>query len=158
RPQRVIDLTGVFASLPATEREQVAASLKPRSYKEGDELFAPGTALQSLCIIANGVASGRRDNGEYEEELQRLGPGDHYGEIALLTGAASNARIIALTPVLIYELAGEKLRGILEAYPETSQALDRRRASRQAVITPPEPTTIDDAVPLPLRSRFSGWL
>jgi small-conductance mechanosensitive channel len=158
RPQRVIDLTGIFASLPVTDREGVAANLKPRCYKEGDELFAPGTALRSFCIIASGVASGRRDNGEYEEELERLGPGDHYGEIALLTGAASNARIVALTPVLIYELAGEELHRILEAYPETSQALDRHRARRQAVITPPEPTTIDDAIPLPLRSRFSGWL
>jgi small-conductance mechanosensitive channel len=158
RPQRIIDLTGIFASLPATEREAVAARLKPRLYKEGDELFAPGTSLRSFCIIASGVASGRRDNGEYEEEAVRLGPGDHYGEIALLTGAVSNARIISLTPVLIYELAGEELRSVLGAYPETSQALDRHRESRQAVITP-EPAAVDEAPPPhPLRSRLSDWL
>jgi len=158
RPQRVVDLTGIFGSLPVVEREAVAASLKPHSYKEGDELLAPGAVQRSFCFIGSGVASGRRDNGEYEEELQRLGPGDHYGDIALLTGAANIVRITALTPVLIYELAGEKLRGILEAYPETSQALDRCRARRQAVITP-EPTAIDEATPPhPLRSRFSGWL
>ncbi len=159
QPQRAIDLTGVFASLPTTEREAVAATLKPCSYKKGDTLLAPGVALRSLCIIANGVVSYLRDNGEYEEELMRLGPGDHYGEIALLTGVASIGRITALTPVVIYELTGEELSGILEAYPETSQALDRHRARRQAAITPPEPTATDEALPSHrLRSRFSEWL
>jgi small-conductance mechanosensitive channel/CRP-like cAMP-binding protein len=159
RPQQVVELTGIFASLPTTERQAVAARLKPRFYKEGDELLAPGVVMRSFCIIASGVVSGRRDNGEYEEEVTRLGPGDHYGEIALLTGAASIVRVTALTPVLIYELAGEELSSILETYPETSQALDRSRARRQATITPPETATTDEAMPPHrLRSRFSEWL
>jgi CRP-like cAMP-binding protein len=159
RPERVIDLTGVFASLPTTARAAVAAKLKPHSYKQGDTLLAPGTRLQSLCLIASGAVSYLRDNGEYEEELGRLGAGDHYGEISLLTGSASMVRITALTPVLLYELAGEELSGILETYPETAQALDRHRARRQAAISPPEPGKADEALPPHrLRSRFAEWL
>jgi small-conductance mechanosensitive channel/CRP-like cAMP-binding protein len=160
RPERVIDLTGVFTSLPTSERTALAARARPCSHKEGDTLLVPGAALRSLFIIGGGVLSYLRDNGEYEEELMRLGPGDHYGEIGLLTGAVGMVRITALTPMLVYELAAEELSGILKTYPETSQALDRRRARREAVIMPPESTATEEAIlpPQRLRSRFTEWL
>jgi CRP-like cAMP-binding protein len=159
RPERLIDLTEIFAPLPVAERKAIATSLKPRSYNQGDALLTPGAALGSLCIVASGVASYLRDNGEYEDELMRLGPGDQYGEIALFTGGPSLLRITALTPVLVYELAAEELSGILETHPETSQALDRRRARRQAALSPAEPAKADEALPpYRLRSRLSDWL
>jgi small-conductance mechanosensitive channel/CRP-like cAMP-binding protein len=159
RRERVIDLTNVFASLPAGERVAVAAKLQRRSYKEGDTLLMPGAMPKSLSLIAGGVVSYLRDNGECEEELTRLGPGNHYGEIALLTGSPSLVRVTALTPVLVYELPAEELTGILKAYPETAQTLYRRLARRQAVISPRALSKTDETMlPHRLRSRVYEWL
>ena len=65
-------------------------------------------------------------------ELLRLGPGEHFGEIGLLTGAAATARISALTPTTVYELAKADLTPILEARPPVAQELCRALARRQA--------------------------
>jgi len=68
----------------------------------------------------------------------RFGPGDHYGEIGLLTGTAASANITALAPSIVYELARSDLVFILEARPqiahELSQALTERQAAGQALI------------------------
>jgi len=62
----------------------------------------------------------------------RLGPGDHFGEIGLLTGAAATARISALVPTTVYELAKADLTPILEARPQVARELCRALARRQA--------------------------
>jgi CRP-like cAMP-binding protein len=65
-------------------------------------------------------------------EVMRLGPGDHFGEIGLLTGAAAIAKISALVPATVYELAKAELTPILEARPPVAQELCRALARRQA--------------------------
>ena len=56
-------------------------------------------------------------------EVLRLGPGDHFGEIGMLTGAAATVRISALVPTTVYELAKADLTPILEARPPVAQEL-----------------------------------
>jgi len=158
RAERVIDIVDIFASLPAAERSAVVAKLKPCAYETDDTVLSPGTALHSLFIVASGVLSGRRDNGEFEEEVYRFGPGDHFGEIGILSGAATAGHITALTPAIVYELAKDELTRLLDTYPEVSQALNASLARRQETISPPVAAANDDVVPQRLRSRFSNWL
>jgi CRP-like cAMP-binding protein len=66
-------------------------------------------------------------------EVRRMGPGDHYGEIALLTGAPSPATITALTPAVVYELPKDDLAPILEARPQVAHELSRALARVQAL-------------------------
>lgn len=148
----------IFAALPASERGAIAAKLKSRTYEADDTVLTPGTALQSLYIVASGVLSGRRDNGEFEEEVMRFGPGDHFGEIGVLSGTATAAHIAALTPAIIYELAQEELGRILRTYPEVSHTFKRSRTQREEIVSPPLTAVSDDVVPQRLRSRFSNWL
>jgi CRP-like cAMP-binding protein len=65
-------------------------------------------------------------------EVMRLGLGDHYGEVRMLTGAPSIAKITALIPATIYELTKKDLSPILEARPQVAQELSRALARRQA--------------------------
>jgi CRP-like cAMP-binding protein len=154
----VLDIVDIFASLPTAERGAVAAKLTPRAYEADDTVLAPGTTLQSFFIVASGVLSGRRDNGEFEEEVIRFGPGDHFGEIGILSSAATAAHIAALTPAIVYELPKQELNRLLDAYPEISQALNRSLQRLQQTISPPVAAANDDVVPQRLRSRFSNWL
>ena len=153
-PERALDLVEIFASLTAEERRSLAAKLKQKSYDQGEALLEPGTVLRSLFIIGSGVLSLTCFVSEGEIELLRLGPGDHYGEIGLLTGAAAVGKISALAPATVYELTKDDLAPILEARPpvahELCRALARRQAAGQLIASP----EIDATVPA---NRVASW-
>jgi small-conductance mechanosensitive channel len=152
--ERLLELVAIFATFTAEERAAIAAKLKPQTYDEGEILVEPGTVLQSLFIIGSGVVSFTREGIEGDMEVLRLGPGDHFGEIGMLTGAAGTARISALIPTTVYELAKADLTPILEAQPQVSQELCRALARRQAagqLSTSPE---LDESVP---KHRLTDW-
>ena len=115
--------------MTAGERIAIASKLKETSYGAGDVLVEPGAVTQSLFIVGRGVLSVARDDGI---EVLRLGPGDHFGETGLLTGASSGARIVALAASVVYEAAKEDLAPILQARPQIAGELSRALAQRQA--------------------------
>jgi small-conductance mechanosensitive channel/CRP-like cAMP-binding protein len=151
---KVLELVAIFASLTADERAAIATKLKPRSYDRDEVLLEPGTVLQSLFIIGSGVLSLVRDEVVGEMEVMRLGPGDHFGEIGLLTGAHASGKITALTPVTVYELAKADLTPMLEARPQVAQELCRALARRQAAGRLTASDDLDKTVPT---HRLTSW-
>ncbi|MBV8508307.1 MAG: mechanosensitive ion channel family protein [Alphaproteobacteria bacterium] len=152
--ERLLELVEIFATFEPEERAAIAAKLKQRSYDEGETLIEPGIVLQSLFIIGSGVVSFTREGIEGEMELLRLGPGDHFGEIGMLTGAGAIAKLSALTPTTIYELAKADLTPILEARPRVSQELCRALARRQAAGQLSASPQLDESVP---KHRLTDW-
>jgi len=152
--ERLLELVAIFATFTPEERAAVAAKLKPRSYDEGETLVEPGIVLQSLFIIGSGVVSFTREGIEGEMELLRVGPGDHFGEIGLLTGAAASARITALIPTTVYELAKADLTPILEARPQVAQELCRALARLQAAGRLSASPELDERIP---KHRLTDW-
>jgi CRP-like cAMP-binding protein len=150
RAEILVEMVSIFSSLTNPERTTIATKLQQHAYDQGDVLLETGTVLQSLIFIANGVVSFTRG----DTELLRLGPGDHYGEIGLLTGGPSISKVTALTPVIIYELAKADLTPILEAQPEVAQELGRALAQRQAAGHTAEATELDHTVPT---SGLTSW-
>jgi small-conductance mechanosensitive channel/CRP-like cAMP-binding protein len=143
--ERVLDQVSIFASLTPEERAALSAKLKVERYDRGDRLLKPGAVVQSLFLIGSGVLSVTWQEGEREIELLRLGPGDHFGEIAMLTGTPSVARISALTPATVYELPKADLAPILEARPQVARELSHALAERQAagrIVSPAELGTV----------------
>ena len=128
----MLDLVPIFSTLMPSERAGIAAKLKQRSYEKGDTLIEPGSVLQSLFIVGNGVLSVARTDSRGETELLRFGPGDTFGEIGLLTGASCGASVTALAPSTVYELAKTDLAPILEARPQIAHELSRALAQQQA--------------------------
>ncbi len=130
--ERILGLVAIFAALTSDERQSLALKARQKSYDQGDILVEPGTVLRSLFIVGAGVLSLSHGLADGEIELMRLGPGDHFGEIGLLTGTAASARISALVPSTVYELAKDDLAPILETRPAVAQELCRALARRQA--------------------------
>ena len=154
RPERLLELVEIFASLTFDERKTIVTKLKQKSYDQGEILVEPGALLHSLFIVGTGVLSFTREESVGEIELLRLGPGDHYGEIGMLTGAQAISRISALIPTIVYELAKDDLSPILEARPEVGQGLCRALAQRQAAGQLSASTELAEEVPA---HRLTAW-
>ncbi len=153
-PERLLDLVAIFASLTTDERKAIAAKLKQKSYDVEETLVEPGTVLQSLFIVGTGVLSFTQEGSLGEIELLRIGPGDHFGEIGMLTGAPATAKISALMPATVYELAKDDLSPLLEARPDVAQELCRALARRQAAGHLVASTELAEAVPA---NRLTTW-
>src|SRR5260370_928217 len=151
---RLLDVVAIFGTFAPEERAAIEAKLKTRSYDEGETMVEPGTVLQSLFIIGTGVVSLTHEGIEGEMELLRLRPGDHFGEIGMLTGAAATARISALVPTTVYELAKADLAPILEARPPVAQELCRTLARLQAAGRLSASPELDESVP---KHRLTDW-
>ncbi len=153
-PERALDLIAIFDGLTAEERRILAAKLTRKTYDQGETLVEPGTVLHALFVIGAGVLSLTRVSSEGELELMRLGPGDHFGELGLLTGANAEVKISALVPAIVYELAKDDLAPILEARPPIAQELCRALARRQAAGQLIASAEIDKTVPA---NRVASW-
>jgi small-conductance mechanosensitive channel/CRP-like cAMP-binding protein len=130
--ERVLTQSAIFTALTKDEQSALAKRLQRKLYDQGEVLLQPGVLLQSLFLVGSGVLSVTRPDGARQVEILRLGPGDHYGEIGLLTQTPAMGLITALTPGAIYELTKKDLAPILEASPEVTQVLCRSLAQRQA--------------------------
>ena len=130
--ERVLDIVSIFAALMPEERAAIAKKLKQVICETGQVIVEKGAVLRSLFIVGRGVLSATAVNEGVEAEVLRFGPGDHYGEIGMLTGAAAGANITALAPSIIYELTKADLAPILESRPQIAQELSHALAERQA--------------------------
>jgi CRP-like cAMP-binding protein len=130
--ERVLAQSAIFSTLAKEERSELAKKLQCKLHDPGDVLSQPGTQLQSLFLVGSGVLSVTRPQDGRQIEILRLGPGDHFGEIGLLTGAPAVGFITALAPAAVYELAKQDLTPTLEANPQVTQALCRALTQRQA--------------------------
>ena len=132
----------------------LAGKAKHRHYDAGAILAEPGQVVKSLFIVGAGVLSFTSLVSEREIEILRIGPGDHFGEIGMLTGHPAQATVKALAPATTYELSKEDLAPVLEARPEVSIELCRALARRQAAGKLLASTEIDNSVP---PSRVAAW-
>jgi len=154
-PERVLGIVPLFAALTHEEREAIAKKLKQEVHERGEVVVTEETVLSSLFIVGRGVLSVTSFAGGIEREPLRFGPGDHYGEVGMLTGSPAGANITALATTTVFELAKADLMPILEARPqiahELSQALAERQAAGRALATASEPGRG------PLHAGLSNW-
>jgi small-conductance mechanosensitive channel/CRP-like cAMP-binding protein len=152
--ERAINLVSIFAGLTEDERKRLAAQTQAKHYDTGEALVEPENVLHSLFVIGEGVVSLTLGVEESEVEFLRIGPGDHFGEIGMLTGHPAEATLKALVPVTTYELAKDDLAPVLEARPEIAHELCRALARRQEAGQLISSAHIDKTMP---PHRVAAW-
>ena len=109
-PERLPRLP-LLSDLPAEPFEAAARAMTLRRAQDGDVLLAEGEVGRSVHLIAWGEALVSRRRGDEEAVLGRLGEGEVFGEMALVTDSPRIASVVADGPAEILELD----RGVLEA-------------------------------------------
>ena len=118
----------LFASLSEAEREQVAGWFEPRTAAEGCTLAGEGATGYCFFVLAEGHAA-VSSNGA---QLATLGPGDFFGEIAILGDGRRSATVTTTTPVRLLVMFGSEFRRLQEDHPAIARQLEEAMAARQA--------------------------
>ena len=125
----------LFAALTAGERRALASELADYPYVAGDVIARQGEAADSLFILARGRVAVFDDSSGgtgARDRLATLEAPAYFGEMALLTGQARGATIVAQNEVLCYRLDKAGFDAILKARPELVEAMSRVVVARQA--------------------------
>ena len=112
-----------FARLPDGALEEMAALLEEERYPASTAVVAEGEAGDRLYVIAEGRAEVSVAGKAAPLPLAALGPGELFGEIALLEpGGRRQATVTAAEPLLALSLAAPEFRRVLDAQPEARAA------------------------------------
>ncbi len=120
-----------------------------------------GITAGSACFISFGVIQGTRQLQDGRVlKLERMGPGDSFGETSLLAGIPSIGTLTALTPGLLLQVDSENLKPLLESRPELVDSLSYAAAQLKQSITTFEREAMQPVVigQLDLSSRIKKFL
>jgi small-conductance mechanosensitive channel len=155
---RLLDAIPLFARLTEDEKEALAGTMCRRTYRKDEVVVEQGATLSSLMVIRTGVLVVTRREQERQIELNRLAPGDYFGEGGLLTGACEAGTICALTFVVVYEIAKAGLAPLMHDRPgiveELASAFSRRVEAKKHLFGQGEKITrVQSVSPLVARIR-----
>ncbi len=100
----------LFAGLEKRDLERIADSFKERKYKAGDAIASEGHGAAGFFVIGEGTAK----VAVHGEDRTTLGPGDYFGEIALIDEGARTASVTADTDMTCYAMTFWEFRPIVE--------------------------------------------
>jgi len=100
----------LFADLDRRELNEVGSSLRERTFAAGDTVLSEGHAGVGFFVIVNGEATVTVRG----EERTKLGAGDYFGEIALITGSERTATVTADSDLSCLALTSWEFRPLVE--------------------------------------------
>lgn len=138
----------LFADLEPDELERFSHVAVPRSFPGGTRVFHEGDHSDACYIVRSGSFRVTREHSDGRAiTLATLGPGEVFGELAMLDRDVRSASAEALEDGELLALPASEVRGLLARHPEISvklvSALVRRlraaneRISRQSFQTVP---------------------
>ena len=120
----------LLASLPNAELERLASRAKQVQHEAGDELVKEGTSGASAYFIAEGTCEVRRKRGGANRRVATLGPGDFFGELAIVDPSPRTASVIATDALSAFVLEGYDFLSALKANKGMALHLVKVLASR----------------------------
>ncbi|HET9322501.1 MAG TPA: cyclic nucleotide-binding domain-containing protein [Gaiellaceae bacterium] len=111
-----------MADLPAPELDELAAAMREIEVEASATVVTLDDYGAAIYFIEEGEADVLTDDGE---ATQPVGPGDTFGEIALLLTGRRTATVVARTPMRLLTLSGQDFERIRARVPELERTLRR---------------------------------
>jgi len=131
-PEELVERFPLFAGLTPEQREVLIFHFEPAAAQPGERIIEAGEAADKVYFIASGeveVTVGR--------EGVKLGAGDHFGEIALITGQPRTATVTATDFSKFATLSRRDFLRFLQRFPSIREpmltlATERAQRSQRA--------------------------
>ncbi|MFH1263022.1 MAG: cyclic nucleotide-binding domain-containing protein [Pseudomonadota bacterium] len=136
----VLRSSPLFSLLAPKELDDLVSKMELVAHEGGAPILKEGETSLDLYVIKQGKVAVTKAKGGTTVTLQELGPGDLFGEMAVVTGQPRSASASAIGRVELMILKGERFRDLLKNHPPLLRAIEdvvRNRAEqmRQAMET-----------------------
>jgi voltage-gated potassium channel len=121
----------LFVGLSDVELTRVAEAFEQKQVDAGGRLTLEGATGYSFFVIESGTVDVERSG----EVLETLGPGDFFGEAAILTGERRNATVTASSDVDLLVLFGTEFRVLEAELPSAAEQIKQKMLERAARAT-----------------------
>jgi CRP/FNR family transcriptional regulator len=114
----------LFAGLEEGELERFSQVAVPRSFPAGTRVFHEGDSSDACYIVSEGSFRVTREHSDGRAiTLATLGPGEIFGELAMLDGDKRSASAESITDGTLLALPANDVRGLLGRNPEIALKL-----------------------------------
>ena len=128
-PLEFLRTVPLFADVSDRGLKAIQGTLSHRTYDAGETVVEEGNSGIGFFLVESGSARVTKDGGE---TLATLGPGSHFGEVALLAGSSRSATITAESGLSCWAMAGWTFRPMLKNEPTVTLKLLEGLARQQA--------------------------
>jgi CRP-like cAMP-binding protein len=118
-PGELLKKVPLFADLEGRELEEIAGSMKQRIFAPGQEIAVEGERGVGFFVIEEGQARVT----VHGDEVRRLGPGDYFGEVALIAQTPRTATVTAESDLKTYGMTFWDFRPLVEDTPSIAWKL-----------------------------------
>lgn len=120
--------TSLFSTVPDDTLARVAELASEKSHRAGKVIVRQGGQAHAFHLIIDGEVEVWAD----DVPIATLGPGDHFGEIAVIDNAKRNATVTAITPVQVLAIDTISFRRLAGSDARLAGALPASIADRLA--------------------------
>jgi CRP-like cAMP-binding protein len=121
-----LESIALFDHLSKHQREEVARQADEIDVDAGKRLVSEGRFGYEFFVIEDGTAEVIRAG----EHLADLGPGDFFGEMALLGAEVRNASVVASSPLTAMVMTDQAFRSLQRSMPEVAEKIRTRCRER----------------------------
>ena len=128
--------TSLFHGAPPEVLMWLAEQLRGHEVAAGMAVIRQGEQAQDLYLVEAGHLQASTVSGDRTVTLAQLGPGDFFGEMALLRREPRTATVTALTPARLWTLSRANLAEVIRQHPAVGdhlRAVTRQRALANAL-------------------------
>ena len=118
----------LFAELSPKELQRLSGSFKERVFSEGEDVASEGEVGGGGRFFV--IESGEASVSVHGAERAKLGPGDYFGEIALIDDGARSATVTADSELRCYGLTSWEFRPLVEGNASIAWKLLETMAKR----------------------------
>ncbi|MFN8051460.1 MAG: cyclic nucleotide-binding domain-containing protein [Acidimicrobiales bacterium] len=115
----------LFSACTNKELEQIARVTDEVSVDAGARIVSQGDVAREAFVVVEGTAAVVIGN----DAVAQLGPGRHFGELALLDGGPRTANVEALTPMRLLVISRPAFLGLLDEHPGIARRIMATMAS-----------------------------
>jgi CRP/FNR family cyclic AMP-dependent transcriptional regulator len=109
--------TPLFAQFSEKELEALFSTAKVREFEAGSTIVREGDpASIGFYLVLEGQVEVRKG----QKTLAKLGAGDYFGEMALLSDAPRSADVVAVEKTKCLMITRWELRSIISSYPDVA--------------------------------------
>jgi CRP-like cAMP-binding protein len=101
-----------------------------RLFRRGSYLFREGDASNEIFYVVSGSVRMIKESGKVDKELKTMGPGEFFGEMAVLINSPRTASALALEDSNVAVVDGETFRNLLRESGEVAVMMLRELALR----------------------------